>query len=498
MRLSQIIELLGNNVLQIVNSGNVDPEFEHVESDSRILETKNLFVCIKGQTFDSHLIARELQRKGAVVLVAETAIEDEEVDIPIVYVKNTRLAEALLTMEEHNHPYRDLTTIGVTGTNGKTTVTTLMHHIFLSFERKTSLIGTIRNVIGETIYTNPKNTTPGPFELAKLLQLSIETKSEYFVMEVSSHSLSMNRVEGMRFDVGVITNVTRDHLDFHRTFEEYYSAKMHLFSLLKSNGIAVVNSDKLNIADVHIPRNRIATYGFGDESDYRIENLDISRTGMDFTIHTPFGSSHRVYTRLIGEHNAYNIAATIAALNSLNYDMDHILKAISSFGGVPGRFEFVEEATKYGFDVVIDFAHTPDALEKLLRTARRLTAGRLILVFGAGGSADKGKRPLMSEVSSKYSDVVILTSDDPKMDDPMEILQDLENGIDKFKPYLVIPDRREAISVALTLANRQDMVLIAGRGHEDFQILRDRKIVFNDKQVVRDILESKFRRHIKK
>lgn len=498
MRLSQVIELLGNNVLQVVNPGNIDPEFEHVESDSRVLKENDLFICIRGQTFDSHLIARELQTKGAACLIAERSIEDEEVIIPIVYVKDSRLVEALLTMEEYNHPYRKLTTIGVTGTNGKTTITTLVYHILSIFERKASLIGTVRNVVGDNIYTNPKNTTPGPFELAKLLQLSTKMKSEYFVMEVSSHSLTMNRVEGMRFDVGVLTNITRDHLDFHPTFEDYYRAKMHLFSLLKSNGLAIVNGDKINIADIHISRNRIITYGFGDESDYRIEDLDISRTGMDFTIHTPFGSSQRVYTRLIGEHNAYNVAAVIALLNSLNYDMDHIVKAISSFGGVPGRFEFVEEATKYGFDVVIDFAHTPDALEKLLRTARRLSPGRLILVFGAGGSADKGKRPLMAEVSSRFSDVVILTSDDPKNDDPAEILQDLEHGIDKFKPYLVIPDRREAISVALTLANRQDMVLIAGRGHEDFQILKDRKIPFNDKQVVKDILENKFRRHIKK
>ncbi|RAM60145.1 UDP-N-acetylmuramyl peptide synthase [Mesotoga sp. SC_4PWA21] len=498
MRLSQVIELLGNSVLQVVNPGNTDPEFDHIESDSRVLRERNLFVCIKGSSFDSHLVVRELQRKGAVALIAELPIEDEEVVVPIVYVKSSRLVEALLTMEEHSHPYRKLTTIGVTGTNGKTTITTLIYHVLSSFERKASLIGTVRNVVGESIYSNPKNTTPGPIELAKLLQLSAEKKSEYFIMEVSSHSLSMNRVEGMRFDVGIISNVTRDHLDFHPTFDDYYRSKMRLFSLLKTNGIAIVNGDKINIADIHIARNRITTYGFGDESDYRIENLDISRTGMDFTIQTPYGSSHRIYSRLIGEHNAYNIAAAVATLNSLNYDLDHIAKAISSFGGVPGRFEFVEEATKYGFDVVIDFAHTPDALEKLLKTARRLTPGRLILVFGAGGSADKGKRPLMAEVSSKFSDVVILTSDDPKLDDPTEILSDLESGVDKFKPYLVIPDRREAISVALTLANRQDMVLIAGRGHEDFQLLRDRKIPFNDKQVVKDILESKFRRHIKK
>lgn len=498
MRLSKAIELLGNNVIQVSNLNGSDLEFTRVETDSRLLEPGDLFICVQGNSFDSHLIAKELEEKGAAVLIAQNPLDDFEFGIPIVYVKDSRLSEAILTMEQAGNPYRDISSIAVTGTNGKTTVTTLIHHVLNSFERKTALVGTVKNVIGDKILLNPKNTTPGPNTISKYFRLSVEEECKYFVMEVSSHAISMNRVQGARFDVAVITNVTRDHLDFHESFEDYYKTKLKLFNLLKSSGLAVVNSDKVNIADVHVKREKIVTYGFGNESDYRIEDLELSKTGMDFIIHTPFGSAHRVYTRLIGEHNAYNVAAAIAVLNSLNFDIEHIIEAVSTFGGVPGRFEFVEEATKYSFDVVIDFAHTPDALEKLLKTAKHLAGGRLILVFGAGGAADKGKRPIMSAVASRFSDVIILTSDDPKEEDPKEILDDLEKGIDKFKPYLAIDDRKEAISVALTLANRQDMVIIAGRGHEDYQLIAERKVPFNDKEVVKEILDTKFRRHVKK
>ncbi|ACR80076.1 MULTISPECIES: UDP-N-acetylmuramoyl-L-alanyl-D-glutamate--2,6-diaminopimelate ligase [Kosmotoga] len=497
MKLSHLIELLGNNLVEVTNLNGKDPEVNDVVSNSRLLKPGNLFICLQGTSFDSHLLAPELQERGAAALIAEKKI-DVDLDIPIIYVKSSRLAEAHLYMEINDHPYKKLTTIGVTGTNGKTTVTTLINHILETFQRKSALVGTVKNVIGDYVSTNPKNTTPGPATLAKYMKMAVEKNLEYFVMEVSSHGLAMHRVDGMRFDVAVLTNVTRDHLDFHASFEDYYRTKLRIFNLLKPVGKAVVNSDNVNIGDIKLPRDKIITYGFGNESDFRMENLEISRTGMYFTVETPFGSKHKVYTRLVGEHNAYNVTATIATMESLNYDTEHILEAISTFSGVPGRFEFVEEATKYGFDVLVDFAHTPDALEKLLKTAKKLSEGRIIIVFGAGGDADKGKRPLMGEIASRFADVVILTSDDPKKEDPEEILNDIEAGISKTKPYLVIPDRREAISVALTLANRQDTVLIAGRGHEDYQAFADYVVAFNDKRVVKEILDTKFRRHAKR
>ncbi len=499
MRLSQVIELLGNNVSEVSNLDGVDLELTSIESDSRLLKPGNMFICICGHSFDSHILAKDAVEAGASAIIAERPLPNEEgFPVPVVYVKDSRLAESILTMEFYANPYRELTAIGVTGTNGKTTITTLIYHVLNVFESSPALIGTIRNVIGDKIIVNPENTTPGPSTLARYLKLALEKQCRYFVMEVSSHALSMHRVDGMRFDVALLNNVTRDHLDFHQSFEEYYKTKLKIFQRLKGSGMAVVNADQINLGDVRVPRNRVFTYGFGDESDYRIEDLEISRTGMEFLIHTPNDTVSRVYTRLLGEHNAYNVAAAIAVLNALNYDMEHIAEAISTFSGVPGRYEFVEESTKYGFDVVVDFAHTPDALEKLLKTAISLATGRVILVFGAGGSADRGKRPMMAEVASRFASVVILTSDDPKQEDPREILEDLELGMNKFKPYLLIADRHEAISVALTLANREDTVIIAGRGHEDFQIMSDRKIQFNDKQVVKEILETKFRRHVKK
>jgi len=499
LRLSQVIELLGNNVSEVSRLDGTDIELTSIESDSRLLKPGNLFICICGHSFDSHILARDAVDAGASAIIAEKPLQNNEsMPVPIVYVKDSRLAESLLTMEFYKNPYRDLTTVGVTGTNGKTTITTLIYHVLNVFESSPALVGTVRNVIGDKVITNPENTTPGPSTLARYLKLALEKRCRYFVMEVSSHALSMHRIDGMRFDVAVLNNVTRDHLDFHESFEEYYKTKLRVFQRLKATGMAVVNADQIDLGDIRVPRNRVFTYGFGDESDYRMEDLEISRTGMEFLIHTPNDTVSRVYTRLLGEHNAYNVAAAISVLNTLNYDMEHIVEAISTFSGVPGRYEFVEESTKYGFDVVVDFAHTPDALEKLLKTALKLATGRIILVFGAGGSADRGKRPLMASVASKFASVVILTSDDPKQDDPREILEDLELGMNKFKPYLVIADRYEAISVALTLANREDTVIIAGRGHEDFQILADRKINFNDKQVVKEILETKFRRHVKK
>ena len=342
MRLSKAIELLGNNVVQVNNLNGSDLEFTRVETDSRLLEPGDLFICIQGNSFDSHLIARELEVKGAVALIVQNPLDEFELGVPVIHVKDSRLSEAILTMEQFGNPYRELSTIAVTGTNGKTTVTTLIHHVLNAFERKTSLVGTVKNVIGDKIFVNPKNTTPGPIALAKYLRLSVEESCKYFVMEVSSHAISMNRVQGARFDIAVITNVTRDHLDFHESFDDYYRTKLRMFNLLKSTGLAVINSDKINIADVHVKREKIVTYGFGNESDYRIENLDLAKTGMEFTIHTPFGSAHRVYTRLIGEHNAYNVAAAIAVLNSMNFDIEHIVEAVSNFGGVPGRVEFGE------------------------------------------------------------------------------------------------------------------------------------------------------------
>ncbi|AKI97089.1 UDP-N-acetylmuramoyl-L-alanyl-D-glutamate--2,6-diaminopimelate ligase [Kosmotoga pacifica] len=498
MKLSHVIELLGDLVLETANSDGTNPEISSIVSNSRLLKPGDLFICIKGTYFNSHILAEDLQEKGAIALVAEEPIISNQIKIPIIYVKNSRKAEALLFMEQADHPYEKLVTVGVTGTNGKTTVTTLVKHILDTFEKKCSLVGTVVNYIAGKESRNPKNTTPGAPVLTKYLKKSAEENYEYFVMEVSSHALAMHRVSGIKFDVGAITNVTRDHLDFHESFEDYYSTKLRLFNLLKPSGRAVVNSDRINIADIPVQRDQILTYGFGNESDYRIEHLEMTRSGMYFSIITPFGSNHKVYTRLIGQHNAYNVAAAIAIMEALNYDTAHVIDAISTFTGVPGRFEFVEEASKYGFEVIIDFAHTPDALEKLLKTAKRLVEGRIILVFGAGGNADRGKRPIMGEVASKFSDVIILTSDDPKHEDPEEILKDVEEGIDKLKPYLVIPDRKEAISTALTLANRQDMVVIAGRGHEDFQVVDDNLIPFNDKEMVKQILDVKFRRLAKR
>ncbi|HPC80223.1 MAG TPA: UDP-N-acetylmuramoyl-L-alanyl-D-glutamate--2,6-diaminopimelate ligase, partial [Fervidobacterium sp.] len=316
----------------------------------------------------------------------------------------------------------------------------------------------------------------------------------YYSMEVSSHSLDQARVETTRFDIAGLTNITRDHLDYHPTFEHYTSAKMHIFDLLKKDGVAVINEDYLELLNgKNVPK--AVSIGTSEKADYQISNVSTSWNGTIFTLKTPYGEK-KVYTQMIGEYNAFNVTLVLAGLVEIGYDLDEIISHISTFRGVDGRFEPIPEARKIGIEVVIDFAHSPDALEKVITTARKLTKGRLIVVYGAGGQADKGKRPMMSEVVTKLADIAILTTDDPRGEDPEEIVKEVETGISPDSLSLTVLNRKEAIDTAITLATRGDVVMITGRGHEPYQTFTETlKIPFKDRDITLDIILSKINKN---
>lgn len=484
MKLSEILDSISPLVVSYCLNGS-DPEIVKVTSHSSEIVPGSLFVCIEGTQFDSHQLAKEAVEKGAVALVVEKSVDVNKV--PLIRVKNSRKAEAMLAFEFAGNPHQNLSVIGITGTNGKSTVAKFLHDALNVLGKSTALAGTVYYVVGDEKISSPKHTTPPPRELANLMKMAVEKGFEYFVMEVSSHALKQHRVAPLTFDVAVITNITRDHLELHGSLEDYILTKLSIANHLESEGILLASSDHVEISRIPLDRNRILTYGKGRDAQIRISNVSISSDGSKFWLDTPFGS-HPFMTKLVGEHNVYNLTAGVGVLLTLGFGLQEIADRVLEFTGLEGRFQFLPSVSmSLGFDVVIDFAHTPDALYRVIKTARQITKGRVILVFGAGGLADPGKRPIMGRVASKYADVAILTMDDPKSEDPDKILEDVIQGMDKDAPYLVIPDRREAIEMALTVANKGDIVLITGRGHEEFIPLKDKMIPFKDARVVEEI-----------
>lgn len=488
MQLEKAIESLKPILIDIKLNGKLVEKFVDVVNNSSQVKPGCLFVCHRGRKFDSHEIAQEIYNKGAVLLVSDRPLNST---IPHLIVSDTRLAEAILADCFYEKPYEKLLVAGVTGTNGKTTSVHLFHHVLRSLSSEGSLLGTVYyEIIGEPKFHHD-NTTPSAIEILKAMRKTADRGGTHFAMEVSSHALALKRVETVRFDIVALTNITRDHLDFHQTFEEYTQTKLHIFDLLKESGFALISDDYAHLLKKRV---RKIVYGISRQSDYRIQNVDVSKHGTHFEIDCPAGR-YKLWIRIPGYHNAYNASLVFAGLVELGYDPNDVSNAIASFEGVDGRFQFIQEGSLLGIDVVIDFAHSPDALEKTLITAKRLSSGRIITVFGAGGQADRGKRPMMAQVVCAYSDVAIITTDDPRGEDPYEILTEVERGVPPGAAYLVIPDRREAIETALTLANRGDMVIIAGRGHEEYQIFTDeRKVPFKDADIVRELILQEYQR----
>ena len=470
--------------------GSLEAEIRGIAADSREVKEGDLFVAVPGLRRDgADFISEALDRRAAGLAVKEFfRVVDEK--IPQVKVDDPRLALALLSNEFYGHPSRRLKVIGVTGTNGKTTVAFLTRAILEEGGFRPGLLGTIVYQVGER--SLPSNlTTPSPPRLQQLLQEMKRSECTHAVMEVSSHALAQDRVAGIEFQEGVFTNLSREHLDYHPSWEDYRNAKARLFQELHlglgdpRGKRAILNfDDPLSAGYRALVQTPVLTYGFGAGADLVASDCTMDETGSAFTL--AFGGrSHPARIRLLGRHNVLNALAAAAVGFSEGIDAATILAALGKVESIPGRLERVE--TGRPFAILVDYAHTPDALENALRTLRGMRPGRLICVFGCGGDRDRGKRPLMGAVAARSADAIILTSDNPRTEEPAAIVREILEGIPGGEGRAeAILDRREAIARALALARPGDTVLIAGKGHERQQIFKDRIVPFDDREVVRE------------
>lgn len=481
------LESLIKNIDYKIICGTVETEVNAVRYDSRKVEAGDLFVCITGFQTDGHKYAESAVKKGASVIVAEHVVEGiENEGITVIITENTRRALASISAAYYDYPSEKINVIGVTGTNGKTTTTYLIKTIYDSLGYKTGVVGTIGNMIGDKML-HADRTTPESLELQELFAEMSECGVTNAVMEVSSHSLSLDRVAGVKYSTAVFTNLTQDHLDYHKTMENYMKAKGILFTMADK---AVINiDDEAGEYMRSVSSGKVLTTGIDrEDADLRAENISITAEGVSYTLDYE-GKQYPVKLNIPGRFSIYNSLGAIGACLLNGVSMEEIIKGLSLNKGVPGRFQSVPN--NLGITVIVDYAHTPDGLENILETAHEFAKGRIITVFGCGGDRDRTKRPLMAEIVGKLSDFAIITSDNPRTEDPEAILNDVEVGMIPTKcPYHKIVDRREAINEAVRMAEKDDVVIIAGKGHEDYQIFADRTIHFDDvEEVSKAVLE---------
>lgn len=459
-----------------------DKDISYITSDSRDIRENCVFVCIKGKKFDGHSAAEEALKKGALYAVTE---RDIGIDNQIV-VENTREALSLMCGNFFGNPAQKLRLIGITGTNGKTTTSFLIKNMLEKMGHKTGLIGTVKNMAGEKEFPSSL-TTPESFQLHELFSEMVKENCEYCVMEVSSQALSQERVAGLHFDAAVFTNLTQDHLDYHGTFENYAEAKSKLFS---QASLCILNlDDEHAMSMMRNSEGRMVTYSVNhDESDYTAKYIRYKNDGIEYELVT-MGYIERVKVKIPGEFTVYNSMAAAVTLIELGFDFSQVLYALSLSEGVKGRIEVVPTDTDY--TVIIDYAHSPDGLENIISSLRKIAKRRIITVFGCGGDRDKTKRPIMGAIAAKLSDVIVVTSDNPRSEDPEAIIQDILEGIKGSKTKRIVDsDRTRAIAAALKEAKTDDIVLLAGKGHETYQILATGKIHYDEREIVRGLLEG--------
>lgn len=459
-----------------------------VTADSRLVRVGALFCAWRGTSSDSHQFLPQIFDAGAVGAVVEECRDD--VDTPQLCVTDGRVGAAFAAAEFFSDPWAEMTLVGVTGTNGKTTTAAMLRHL-LSLEGPAGYIGTLGAIgeDGEVIPGTEGLTTPGPVEAARWLRRFLDDGVSRVAMEVSSHALDQARMAAARFDAAVFTNLTRDHLDYHGTLEAYRDAKLRLLHLLKPGGAAVLNVDDPAWRDVVSPVGRTVRFGVerAGGADVAAEDVRVGPGGMEFTLRTPDGSA-AVALPVFGDFNVSNAVASAAVLWSLGWKTTRIAEALATLPQVPGRLERIAGPPRSA-TVLRDYAHTPDALERALHAVRPLVPGRLIVVFGAGGDRDAGKRPEMGAIAARLADLAIVTSDNPRTEDPERILDDIERGMEDA-PRLRVSDRREAIRTALTEGRPDDLVLLAGKGHETYQIVGTEKRPFDERAIVQEILAA--------
>ena len=471
-----------------------DTQVSGIAYDSRKVQPGYVFVAMQGSAFDGHDYVAKALEAGAAAVVAERAVEGAESGkAPYVVVPNGRIAMGEIAAPFYGYPSRKMQLVGVTGTSGKTTVTHLIQSILNESGQKAGLIGTLgARIANEFIETG--HTTPESVDLQRILADMAREDVKAVAMEVSSHGLHQGRALGCEFDCGVFTNIARDHLDYHKTVEAYLDAKLMLFrdypTLSKKSFCAAINADDAAAQAVRqVSRGRVLTFGIDSEADVRATDVRVSDKSAEFDM-TYEGRATRIRLGLGGLFNVYNALSAATAAISLGLCVDRIAAGLASAKSVPGRFESIECGQDFG--VLVDYAHTPDELENVLRAARSLTNKRLIAVFGCGGDRDRGKRPIMGGIGAELAEAVVITSDNPRTEDPDSIIEMIIEGIPiESRPNVTVePDRRAAIGKALAMARTGDLVVIAGKGHEDYQIFAAETIHFDDREVARDILSE--------
>jgi UDP-N-acetylmuramoyl-L-alanyl-D-glutamate--2,6-diaminopimelate ligase len=506
MRLAELTGVLhGLMATADAGAGGDDRAVSAVAYDSRSVTAGALFVALKGQHADGAVFARQAIERGAIAVVSEQP-PPPDVAVPWTTVADARLALALLASAFYGDPSREMRVVGITGTNGKTTTAYLIASIFEAAGVRCGILGTVAYRVGPGAndVREAARTTPEAPDVQAMLREMVTRGCGACAMEVSSHALSLRRVEGMTFAAAVFTNLTRDHLDFHADMEDYFRAKRRLFEMLPAGVPSLLNADDPRGPSLADAGGRAVTYGISRPADIAPGPLSFSLEGLRFDVRTPRGTL-QINSKLVGRPNVYNILAAVATATAMDVSFDAIERGIKQLAGVPGRFEVVSGA-KDEVTVVVDYAHTDDALRNLLETARPLAPGRLITVFGCGGDRDRTKRPLMGAVASRLSDVLVITSDNPRSEDPARIIEEIQRGIpadaragaergarragtrDPDARQLAIVDRHEAIARAIELARPGDLVLVAGKGHEKYQVIGDRVLPFDDVAVAREAL----------
>ncbi|SEA72443.1 UDP-N-acetylmuramoylalanyl-D-glutamate--2,6-diaminopimelate ligase [Prevotella sp. tc2-28] len=481
MKLSELLKL----VKPMTIIGSTETEITGVNIDSRKIKEGHLFVAIKGTQTDGHRFIPKALELGAIAVLCEDIPEDCLPGITYVQVSSTEEAVGPVATVFYGEPSQHLKLVGVTGTNGKTTIATLLYNMFRKFGHKCGLLSTVCNYIeGEAIPAD--HTTPDPIELNRLLHMMVEAGCEYAFMECSSHAIAQQRIGGLKFAGGLFTNLTRDHLDYHKTFENYRDAKKAFFDNLPKTAFAITNADDKNgSVMVQNTKAQIKTYSTRSMADFRARIIECHFEGMYLEI-----NGHEVGVQFIGKFNVSNLLAVYGAAVMLGKKPEDILLVLSTLKSVAGRLEPIR--SEDGITAVVDYAHTPDALENVLNAIHEVLEGKqgkVITVCGAGGNRDKGKRPLMAQEAVKQSDRVIITSDNPRNEEPQDIINDMLAGLSpqQMKKVVSIVDRREAIRTACMMAEKGDVILIAGKGHEDYQEIKGVKHHFDDREVVREI-----------
>ena len=483
MKLQELLK----NIKPSVIEGNTDIEISGVNIDSRKIREGHLFVAMRGTQVDGHKFIDKALKSGAKAVLCEEFPQDKKDGICYILVDSTEDAVGKVATLFYGDPSKHLKLVGVTGTNGKTTIATLLYNMFRRFGYKVGLLSTVCNYIDDRAVP-ADHTTPDPIELNELLSEMVKAGCEYAFMECSSHAIHQKRIGGLRFTGGIFTNLTRDHLDYHKTFENYRNAKKAFFDGLPKTAFAITNADDRNgMVMVQNTKATIKTYSTCQMADFRARIIEMHFAGMYLDI-----DGHEVGVQFIGKFNVSNLLAVYAAARMLGKQPEEILVAMSTLHSVSGRLEPIQSPD--GYTAIVDYAHTPDALENVLNAIHEVLngKGKVITVCGAGGNRDKGKRPLMAQEAVRQSDRVIITSDNPRFEEPQDIINDMVAGLnkDEMKKVITITDRKEAIKTACMMAQKGDVILVAGKGHENYQEIKGVKHHFDDKEVLHEIFRN--------